>query len=1094
MTAEGTGVRRSEMNAGKFNRAGAGMKERGMRLRALVCLLAMLVSMWNGAAFAASAFHGQVTFNGLPVPGATVTATQGDQKMVAVTDAQGTYAFADLPDGAWKFQVEMSGFETQTQDVTVSADSSGPTWELKLLPLAEITHGAPPVAIETQPEPSAATTAPAGAPAAAPGNGAANSNGNSKGNSAQPAGQVAQAAPAQAPAQATTGSNDSSSDVNQSAATGLVVNGSVNNGAASAYAQMAAFGNNRRGPGSLYNGFLGVTFDTSAWDARSFSQTGIATPKPSYNDTTVFAALGGPLGLPHHLIANSNFFVAYQHQANSTATTLTGLVPTLLQRNGDFSQTLNAAGQPVQIFQPGTNTPFAGNVVPVSAQAQALLGLYPKPNAAGLYNYQTPGLNSTDSNSLTSRVTKGKGRNSFFGTYASQWQTGTSNNLFGFVDGTKTLGMDGTINWQRFYRPGGVGYLTTNLKYEFSRQATSITPYFANRANVSGAAGIAGNDQSPQNWGPPSLSFASGIAGLADSAQFARNANQTQALSYSSLWYRGKHSLQFGGDVRRLQFNVVQQQDARGQFGFTGTSTAQTAGGVAVPGTGSDFADFLLGTPDTAQIAFGNADKYLRGWSDDAFVTDDWHVRAGLTLNVGLRWEFAKPLTELKDRLVNLDIAPGFGAAAPVLAGSPTGTVTGTQYPSALLHADYRAGIEPRLSMAWRPRSNSPLVVRAGYGIYDVTSVYQTIALQLAQQPPLSKTLSLQNTLATPLTLAGAFNSVPVANANTFAVDPNFRLGYLQAWNASVQQDLPFSLTMTATYLGMKGTHLMQESLPNTYAVGATNPCLACPAGFIFLSSNGNSTRNAGQIQVRRRLHNGITATVQYTYAKALDDASAFSAASLGTAGGPSLSSAASSAGGRASIAQNWLDLRAERGPSAFDQRHLLSVTGQYTSGEGLRGGALMSGWKGTLLREWTVQTTLTLGSGLPLTPVYPVNVPGTGFTGTIRPELTGAPIYAAGGGRHLNPAAFAAPTSGQWGNAGRNSIVGPSQFGLNASISRVFRLNNRLNAQWETDATNVLNTVTFSSWDTSVGSPLFGLPSSWNGMRKLQTTFRLRF
>ena len=112
------------------------------------------------------------------------------------------------------------------------------------------------------------------------------------------------------------------------------------------------------------------------------------------------------------------------------------------------------------------------------------------------------------------------------------------------------------------------------------------------------------------------------------------------------------------------------------------------------------------------------------------------------------------------NRLANLDVAPGFTAAAPVLASDPTGTVTGQTYPNSLLRPDFR-GIEPRLGIAWRPRANSPLVIRAGYGIYDNTSVYQMIGTQLAQQPPFTKTLSMQNSAADPLTLATAFNTAP---------------------------------------------------------------------------------------------------------------------------------------------------------------------------------------------------------------------------------------------------------------------------------------------------------------------------------------------
>ena len=136
------------------------------------------------------------------------------------------------------------------------------------------------------------------------------------------------------------------------------------------------------------------------------------------------------------------------------------------------------------------------------------------------------------------------------------------------------------------------------------------TPFFANRLNVSGEAGIGGNNQDPQNWGPPSLNFNSGFAALND-AQESFTRNQTSAASYSMMWLKRPHNITIGGDVRRIQLNLISQQDARGSFGFTGAATQATANGVGVPGTGSDFADFLLGMPDTSSIAFGNADKYF---------------------------------------------------------------------------------------------------------------------------------------------------------------------------------------------------------------------------------------------------------------------------------------------------------------------------------------------------------------------------------------------------------------------------------------------------------------------------------------------------
>jgi hypothetical protein len=244
-----------------------------------------------------------------------------------------------------------------------------------------------------------------------------------------------------------------------------------------------------------------------------------------------------------------------------------------------------------------------------------------------------------------------------------------------------------------------------------------------------------------------------------------------------------------------------------------------------------------------------------------------------------------------------------------------------------------------------------------------------------------------------------------------YAVDPNFRVGYAQNWQLSVQRDLPGSLQLTATYLGIKGTRGVQEFLPNTFPAGASNPCPTCPAGFAYLSSNGNSTREAGQVQLRRRLHNGLTATALYAFSKSIDDDSALggqgaSAATQNTPSSPFGFGAAAPGGASQSsgpsgqtIAQNWLDLSAERGLSTFDQRHLLNLQMQYTTGMGIGGKTLWSGWKGTLFKEWTCLTQVTVGSGLPQTPIYLAAVPGTGVTGSIRPENTGLPLYSAPSG-----------------------------------------------------------------------------------------------
>src|SRR5207248_11073955 len=168
------------------------------------------------------------------------------------------------------------------------------------------------------------------------------------------------------------------------------------------------------------------------------------------------------------------------------------------------------------------------------------------------------------------------------------------------------------------------------------------------------------------------------------------------------------------------------------------------------------------------------------------------------------------------------------------------------RYPDSLVRPD-RHGVQPRVGIAWRPLPASSMVIRAGYGVYYNTTVYGTIAGEMAQQSPLSKSLSVQNTKDHPLTMANGFNASPSITPNTFAVDPNFRVGYAQNWDVSIQRDLPGALVVTAMYLGIKGTRAQQQFLPNTFPAGAAT-CGSCPTGFAYVTSNGNSTREAGQL------------------------------------------------------------------------------------------------------------------------------------------------------------------------------------------------------------------------------------------------------
>jgi hypothetical protein len=1045
-----------------------------MTIRGLAAVCVILVALAAGAhhVLAAPEHAGQVTFGGLPVPGATVTATLGERRLVTVTDEQGLFRFADVEDGVWTIRVEMLAFATIERQVVIgsppaAAEPSAPSpqpYDLKLLAFDEITRGLPtPPAAQAGPQPAASPRPASGqagqsAAAATP---AARSGFQRAGVTASPTPPAA--APASRAAAAAPAADEPPADAAPGAADGFLINGSVNNGAASPFAQAAAFGNNRRRSGSLYNGGLGIVFGSSTFDSRPFTFAGQQPSKPDYQNLRVIGTFGGPLKFSRVLRNGPTLFVAFQHSDDHNATTQSAVMPTALERDGDFSQSLDALGQPMQILDPATGRPFPGNVIPgnrISPQAASLLGYYPLPNfSSGTGpNFQAPLLATTSQDLLTTRVTQSiNNRNQLIGLFAYQRMATGQTTLFGFNDASAVSGVDTSLAWTHRVNQ----FFSVRTRYQFTQVTNSATPYFANRTNVSGDAGITGNNQDPANWGPPTLVFSS-ITGLSDALP-AFTRNQTNGGGAEGYWSHGRHNVTLGGDLRRNTTDIQSQQNPRGSFAFAGAAT------------GSDFADFLLGVPSTSSIAFGNADKYLRAFTSDAYITDDWRFSPTFTMQIGARWEYETPPTEQSGRLVNLDVAPGFTAVSPVLAGG-TGALTGAHYSDGLLNPD-RSGIQPRLGLAWRPVPGSSLVIRAGYGIYRNTSVYQPIAALLAQQPPLSKAFTISNSAANPLTLANGFTAPTTTAGNTFAVDPDFRVGSSQNWQALVQRDLPGSLTVTATYLGTKGSHLPQEFLPNTYPAGAVNPCPACPSGFVYLTSNGSSSREAGQWQLRRRLRNGLAASVQYTLAKATDNAPAFTGVNL-----------AGSA-----IAQDWRNLDAEQAPSSFDQRHQVVAQFQYTTGLGLGGGALIDGMKGRLFKGWTVSSQLTTGSGMPFTPVYLAPVAGTGVTGSLRPSLTGASL-AAPAGYYLNPAAYAVPAPGQWGNAGRNSVTGPAQFSLDAAVARTFQWTQRLSLDWRIDATNVLNREVFPGVNAIFDNPQFGLPNGTNTPRKLTSTMRLRF
>jgi hypothetical protein len=861
-----------------------------------------------------------------------------------------------------------------------------------------------------------------------------------------------------------------------------------------------SFGNGRRGGRSTYNASVSFTADSSILDAQNLSQVNSNISKPSYGKYSATSTLGGPLKIPHLIKTDKiNFNLSYSLRRSRNASTTPYTLPTAAELNGDFSQVLSpTTGLPVVIYD-ANGAPFPNAKIPgqfISQQALGLLKFFPTayPSFTGRYNYQSALTSTSDQDNINTRLSGSiNAKNQLNGSFS--WQRGDGSSPSFLVDpstganwfsGSHQTATNSSVQWTYHFTQRTFN----RLSYNFSRNVSTSTPYWANRTNLSAQLGITGNLQDPNFWGPPGISFSGGsaIASISDGTTQINRA-QTGRLGDSLIWIKGRHTVTFGADYNRLHTDPISQSNARGSFAFTGVRTQASASTGCASTTagcgGYDFADFLLGLPNTSQIAYGNADKYFRNSWYDGYVTDNFQLNPRLTLSLGLRWDYQAPVYELHGRLVNMAVGANYATATPV-CGTTIGLLPGTSCTSAdqvglstaLVKGD-PTEFQPRVGFAWRPFKKASTVVRGGYGRYYNTSVYQTFASQMSQQYPLSQTLMDGYSSSLPITLANGFiRPTTTPSLPSYALDPNFRIGFVDYWQMSVQQNLKGSLAATITYNGNKGTHQVGQIIPySSPSQGTTYTCggQACPSNYWYISSGANSNLEQVSGQLQRRFRAGFQGNVTYTLTHLIDE---------GNAGGR---------GGVSNAAQNWLDFDAERANSSLARRHAVGLTMGYNTGQGLSGGALLHGWKGALIKGWNLNTNLSVSSGAFETPSITSRALGnTAIIGPLRAQYTGQPVFVNGA---LNPAAFTTPIAGTYGDAGRNIITGPATFSMGASMGRTFRFADRKSADLRFDATNILNHVNATSYNTTVGTSQFGVvqyPTA--GMRAFTVTLRFRF
>ncbi len=860
---------------------------------------------------------------------------------------------------------------------------------------------------------------------------------------------------------------------------------------------MMLFGGRGRFNINRPHGTLFYDLGDAALDAAPYSLTGAPVSKPGYVQHKFGGGLGGPLIIPKIYNGGDKtfFFLSYTGLRSTDPYDAFSTVPTLAERNGNFSNTLARsgpnAGSPVTIINPLTGLPFSGSIIPqsqINPAARGLLQFIPVPNLPGTvdnFHYLT---SATDNeNNLNVHLV-----HSFGGGTIGPWRRGGKrNNLnggfhyhnsdMGLTNPYPTVG--GNTSVRGFDVPLGyvrsLGKITNIARMDYNRETIATRNLYAYLQNITGNLGITGVSQNPFDWGLPNISLTN-FGSINDTNPLLRR-DQTWSFSDFMIWRQGRHTVRWGGDFRRIQLNTETDNNARGSFTFTGINTAEMVNGKALPGTGYDLADFLLGLPQLTSVQSGNNNYHFRGNSWDLFLQDDWRLRGNLTVNFGLRYEYFSPFTETKNQIANLDLAPNLLACGALQTTCVTRVLPGQSgpfhgpFPATLVRPD-RNNFAPRVGIAWKALANT--VVRAGYGINYNTSAYSDIAQQLAFQPPFSLTSTNIASPILPLTLQNGFPApAPQTITNTYAVDPNYRLGYVQIWNLDVQQELTPTIVMNVDYTGTKGTRLDMLEAPNRTATGILLPTVQA---FLWETSAGDSVAHAGSLRVRKRLQRGMSIGGTYTFSKSIDNAS-----SLGS--------------GVSIVAQNAFDLAAERGLSSFDQRHRFTADYLWELPFGADKRLLVQrGVMRDLFGDWQWSGDWSIESGMPFT----ARVLGSftdvnrGTNGTLRADLTGQPSSLPNPtvGEWFNTAAFVAPPAGSFGDAGRNTIIGPPTVLFDMAMTKVIPLGEARMLEVRAQASNVFNTPQFTVIDTTVNSPSFGRVTVASNMRQIQLAMRYRF
>lgn len=839
------------------------------------------------------------------------------------------------------------------------------------------------------------------------------------------------------------------------------------------------------------NRFHGDVFEylrNDIFDARAFFDT----KKLPLRRNQYGATLHGPIRKD-----KTFFMVSWEGYREVLGQSSIGNVPTVLQRQGDFSQSVvPVTGARLYLRDPlltgtcsATNATacFPGNKIPASRFdpiAQRLMRYCPLPNRdAASNNFIATAkdydrfdsymlklderFTSKDSASVRYQYRIANNTAPFAGSGLGEWPTYVH-------DPRQLLGAD----WTHMFGPT----LIMEVRGGFNRNATNEWEKFRGQ-DIAAELGISGVTKDPQLTGFPRFA-------VQDYLPIGAAAGQPQDYHVTVLqasnkftWIKAKHAMKWGWDIERVRFNQPFNDNVRGTFTFQRNWTQHS------------IADMLLGLLQSTTRNAQPTRNYLRSFSLGSFFTDDYKITRSLTLNLGMRYELDMPPVDRYDRASNFDagmgkIIIGGDQGIPNLAArvaqfnlqDRVALARDVGRPRSLVFAD-KINFAPRFGFAWRvPKQRRMLVIRGGYGIFYTGHLLNPIRTSLMTGFPFSvnQTFSRLGTDASLVTLANPFPDIRATEGNSTnsnGYDPRPKLGDVQSWNFTLERELATGWALELGYVGSKGTHLGRQYDINqplrSLALYQANVAFPRPISGIntinYYSFGANSNYHAGQASLRRQMR-GAFVRFNYSLSKSIDDASQLSGNSTGGFAG----------------AQDSRNLKSERARSDFDRRHV--VTAVFSTpmpfGRGRKFMAGARGWRNGLVGGWQMSGSATYYTGQALT-VTSANV-DTNLGESLRPNRMGSGLQEEipGAGRRgvdypwfkltdfepvprcasrtscdVSPNGFQPFT---FGNSGRNILDGPSQQFINMAMLKNFRMKERKNFQLRYELFNILNRANF--------------------------------